>query len=110
MMAAQHIESGLSLRDLLSGIAEVDVDVDVSMLTLDAREIAIGGLFLAISGSQNHGMQYVRQAIKNGAAAIIFDPKSGGNLLSKKFVNRDDIVLLESVSYTHLTLPTICSV
>lgn len=95
MMAAQHIESGLSLRDLLSGIAEVDVDVDVSMLTLDARDIAIGGLFLAISGSQNHGMQYVRQAIKNGAAAIIFDPKSGGNLLSKKFVNRDDIVLLE---------------
>ena len=95
MMAAQHIEPGFSLRNLLLGIAEVGDDVGVSMLTLDARDITIGGLFLAVSGAQRHGMQYAEQAIQNGVAAIVFDPKFGGDLLSKKFTNRDDVVMLE---------------
>ena len=55
MMAAQHIEPGFSLRSLLLGIVEVGDDVNVSMLTLNARDITIGGLFLAVSGTQSHG-------------------------------------------------------
>lgn len=93
MMAAQHVETGFSLKQLLSGIVEVNVDVNISMLTLDAREIAVGGLFFAVSGAQSHGMQFAEQALKNGAAAIVFDPASGGDLLSKKFSNRDDVVM-----------------
>jgi UDP-N-acetylmuramoyl-L-alanyl-D-glutamate--2,6-diaminopimelate ligase len=95
MMAAQHIEPGISLRSLLLEITQVDINVDVSMLTLDARDITIGGLFLAVSGTQRHGMQYAEQAVQNGAAAIVFDPKFGGDLLSKRFANRDDVVMLE---------------
>ena len=95
MMAAQHIEPGFSLRSLLLGIVEVGDDVNVSMLTLNARDITIGGLFLAVSGTQSHGLQYAEQAIQNGVAAIVFDPKFGGDLLSKRFANRDDIVMLE---------------
>lgn len=47
--------------------------VDVRDMTLDSRQVTEGSLFIAIQGSGTHGMNYVDQAIANGAAAILYD-------------------------------------
>ena len=47
--------------------------VDIRDLTLDSRQVTEGSLFIAIQGSETHGMTFVDQAIANGAAAILYD-------------------------------------
>jgi len=60
------------LSDLLSGLAMVgqDIDCSVSSITLDSRQVRTGGLFLACSGGDKHGMDFLNQALENGACAV----------------------------------------
>ena len=51
--------------------------VDIRDLTLDSRQVTEGSLFIAIQGSDTHGMTFVDQAIANGAAAIVYDAWGG---------------------------------
>ncbi len=51
--------------------------VDIRDMTLDSRQVKEGSLFIAIQGSDTHGMTFVDQAIANGAAAILYDAWSG---------------------------------
>src|SRR5210317_1621472 len=51
--------------------------VDIRDLTLDSRQVTEGSLFIAIQGSETHGMTFVDQAIANGAAAILYDAWGG---------------------------------
>ncbi len=48
-------------------------DLMISGLALDSRLVKPGALFCALKGSQTHGLQYVEQAIQNGAAAVLFE-------------------------------------
>ncbi len=63
---------------LSAGITEPDriqvQDCRITGLALDSRKLAPGNLFLALPGSQQHGLAYVRQAIANGAVAVAYDP------------------------------------
>lgn len=43
----------------------------VSGLALDSREVRPGDLFIALRGSAGHGLQYVEQARKRGAVAVV---------------------------------------
>ena len=51
--------------------------VDIRDMTLDSRQVTEGSLFIAIQGSDAHGMTFVDQAIANGAAAILYDAWNG---------------------------------
>lgn len=42
-------------------------------LVLDSREVELGNVFIAIKGNKNHGRLYIDTAIKNGAIAILSD-------------------------------------
>lgn len=42
-------------------------------LTADSRKVDVGSLFLAYKGEQADGRDYIAQAIKNGAAGVMFD-------------------------------------
>ncbi len=71
------IDSGqrtIDLRDLLAGLAQLSVDVSISGLSLDSRKVRPGYAFMAVAGTRQHGIQHVRQAVHNGAAAIIYEP------------------------------------
>jgi UDP-N-acetylmuramoyl-L-alanyl-D-glutamate--2,6-diaminopimelate ligase len=48
--------------------------ITVSGLALDSRKVTPGSLFIALAGSQQHGLAHLPQAISNGAAAVLFDP------------------------------------
>jgi len=69
MNAATH-----SLRELLAGLAEVPRDVAISDLAQDGRAVKPGSAFLAVHGTQDHGLRFAPQAVANGARAILWEP------------------------------------
>lgn len=46
-------------------------------LSLDSRRIVPGALFLACRGTRTHGLEYLDQALANGAAAVAWEPAPG---------------------------------
>jgi UDP-N-acetylmuramoyl-L-alanyl-D-glutamate--2,6-diaminopimelate ligase len=63
-----------SLASLLDGLAALPRDVEVNDLTQDGRAAKPGCAFLAVHGSQEHGLKYAPQAVANGARAILWEP------------------------------------
>jgi UDP-N-acetylmuramoyl-L-alanyl-D-glutamate--2,6-diaminopimelate ligase len=62
------------LAELLFGYTEVSEEIDISGLSLDSRKIKSGDAFVALSGTVQHGILFAKQAAKNGAVAIIYEP------------------------------------
>jgi len=50
-------------------------DIDISDISIDSRKVARGGLFAAVKGFSQDGHDYVPDAVRNGAAAIIANEK-----------------------------------
>lgn len=48
-----------------------DMDIDISDMAYDSRNVKEGSLFMAIVGSQVDGHDYIDVAIKNGAKALL---------------------------------------
>ncbi len=72
----------MKLSELVAGIAEVSVDVDIVGLTLDSRQVKPGFAFIALAGAVQHGMEYVDQALTQGAIVVIYDPAGKGRAIS----------------------------
>ena len=64
-------------------LSEIDLSfegvfsVEILDLTLDSRQVKDGSLFIAIRGSDGHGLEYIDEAITNGAVAVLYDQWSG---------------------------------
>ena len=71
-MNKQH---SIKLSVLLKGIVKVmpEADCDIISLTLDSREAQAGTLFVALKGTQQHGLDYAAAVEKQGAVAIIWE-------------------------------------
>ena len=54
-------------------MADVPADLLITGLTLDSREVEQGMLFVALNGTQAHGMEYALKAQQQGAVAIIYE-------------------------------------
>ena len=50
-----------------------DVDLEVSGVTHDSREVVAGDLYAALPGSTHHGADFAYQAVSSGAIAILTD-------------------------------------
>lgn len=65
----------MKLRNILSGItgikAKGDVDMDITKITSDSRDVKNGSLFIAIKGFETDGHKYIESAIENGATAVM---------------------------------------
>ncbi len=79
-----------SLRDLLTGLSSIQeqCDMPISGLALDSRAVVSGDAFIALAGSNQHGLIHVEQAIENGAIAVIFDPAGNGLQLADSLPGR----------------------
>ncbi len=73
MIAAAASTLQPRLSDLLAkGVA--GMDPVIGSVTMDSREVTPGCLFLACAGTRTHGLQYLSQAIEQGAVAIAWEP------------------------------------
>ena len=65
------------LKDLVKGIEIKQflgpLDVDISGISYDSKEVGDGFLFAAIRGEKTDGHRYIRSAIKNGAKALLVE-------------------------------------
>lgn len=51
-----------------------DLNLDITNIHSDSRKIKEGGLFIAINGFSKNGVEFIPDAIKNGAKALILEP------------------------------------
>jgi len=49
--------------------------VEVSGVSINAAEVKSGDLFIALPGAKTHGMNFIDEAISNGAVAVLSDRK-----------------------------------
>ena len=51
-----------------------DLNLDITNIHSDSRKIKEGGLFVAINGFTKNGVEFIPDAIKNGAKAFNVEP------------------------------------
>lgn len=73
----------MKLTELLAGVgtepvASSKAKVDVTSVTADSREVTPGSLFVAVPGTKGDGLQYVNDAVKAGAVAVVAEKAVGG--------------------------------
>jgi len=61
------------LAELSVGFASVPGDVVVNDVTLDSKAAGPGSLFLACKGRTHHGLEFARQAVAQGARAVLYE-------------------------------------
>lgn len=76
MMAQRLDAKGLLLADLLVGIVDAGEygRLVIDAISLDSRDVQPGALFMAMSGKSSHGMDYLSQALKQGASVVLAEP------------------------------------
>ena len=67
--------------------ADYDQDFEVNGIAQNASEIQPGDIFLALSGSKHHGIEFLDEAIENGAVAVITDQKGANSKLPTLIVS-----------------------
>ena len=81
----------MKLKELLDGFVSSQrlelsslSNSTVTGLALNSSKLNSGNVFIALAGSQQHGLVFVNQAIERGAIAVIFDPSEGGIQMAEK--------------------------
>lgn len=80
---------------------EVPEGVEVCSLHHDSRTVKKGGLFFALDGTKKDGAKFIKQAVKNGAVAVIhslsFTPDEKGKKQGCVYVGVDDVRMVMSL-------------
>ena len=95
-------QGGVYLSELLNGFATVDADHDIQItgLELDSRNVHQGNCFIAINGSESHGVDFIPDAVCKGAAAILIDTQDA-DLVTAPFKtgsNQANIILVDQLA------------
>ncbi len=63
------------LSDILEGVPATELqgayDMEISAIVFDSRKVIPGALFVAVKGTVVDGHDYIEQAVKDGASAVI---------------------------------------
>lgn len=85
----------MKLKTVISGIEGLKVqgnlDIDIKNIETDSRKVTADSIFVAIVGFETDGHKYIKQAIENGATAIMF--QEGANIKREDFTNNVTIVM-----------------
>ncbi len=67
----------MELRAVISGIeglkAKGNLNIEISSIETDSRKVTKNCMFIAITGFETDGHKFIKQAIENGATAIIIE-------------------------------------
>lgn len=61
------------LKDMKYELISGNVDIDVANISYDSRKVIEGSMFVCIKGANVDGHDYIKEAIKKGALAIVID-------------------------------------
>lgn len=93
----------MNLKEILIGIegikAKGNIDIDVTNVDSDSRNIKENGMFIAIEGFEVNGVEYIQNAIDNGAKAIMVQ-----NTVDLKTLNIPENITLLVVPDTRIAL------
>ena len=93
----------MKLKELLIGIEGLKVrgnlDIEITNIDKDSRNIKENGLFVAINGFNANGHEYVQSAIENGAVAVILQKDSINAEIIKKLPQNLTIVVANDTRY-----------
>ena len=85
----------MELKAILSGIEGVkargDLSINIDAIECDSRKIKKNGMFVAIKGFDVDGAEYIKQAIENGAIAVVIEE---GTKLKKSDVNDETAIIM----------------
>ena len=91
----------MKLKEILAGLEGLKVrgnlDIDITNLDKDSRNIKENGLFFAIKGFESDGHEYVETAIKNGAVAVVL--QEAKKSLISKIPENVTIIVAEDTRY-----------
>ena len=92
----------MKLSNILKNIDVVKtigtLDIDITNITSDSRNIKSNGLFFAIKGYSIDGTKFISKAIENGAVAIVLEDDVDLQSLN---INQDiTIVIVKDIRYT----------
>lgn len=92
----------MELKNILSGLEGLkvkgDLDIDISSIESDSRNVKENGLFVAIKGFDVDGHDYIKAAIEKGATAVIASVDIDKKLL-KEIMNEVTIILAPDTRY-----------
>lgn len=87
----------MELKKILVGIEGIkgkgSLDIDITNVTSDSREVKPGGLFVAIKGFEVNGNEYIESAVEKGAVAVMTEPDVDKKIL-KSIVDKATIIVV----------------
>lgn len=87
----------MELKKILAGIEGIkgkgSLDIDITNIDSDSRNIKADGLFVAIKGFEVNGNDYIKSAIDNGAVAIMTEADVDKKLL-KEIADKVTIIVV----------------
>ena len=96
-----------TLKDILYRVSVESIDGDrdlkISGITQDSRKVKTGFLFVAISGVDMDGHDFIKSAIENGAAAIVLEKDMPTVNVAKILVKdaREAVALMAANFFNH---------
>ncbi|HET7132874.1 MAG TPA: Mur ligase domain-containing protein, partial [Gammaproteobacteria bacterium] len=72
---ALRLRQDRTLGDLLGAGAGGYARLPLTDLTQDSRKVMPGAAFVALAGARTHGLAHAAQALANGAAIVLYDPR-----------------------------------
>lgn len=73
-MMAAVATMAMSLGELLGPTAGDLAALEINDLVADSRQVTPGAAFVALSGTQSHGLDFATQAMARGAAVVLYEP------------------------------------
>jgi len=93
----------MQLKSILSGLenlkAKGNLDIDISGINNDSRNIKENDLFVAIKGFDVNGHEHIDEAIKNGAKAILVQADSIDKNIIKNIPEDITIIVTDNTRY-----------
>ena len=94
----------MKLKELLKAIQPTEVigqiDLEITGVNIDSRQVKPGDLFMAIRGTQTDGHAYIQAAIEKGAVAVLCEELPAGMDKQETTANMAYIVVKDSEEAT----------
>ena len=76
-MMAAAVGTVMTLGELLGGVPAELSGIEIADLVMDSRQAGPGAAFVAVQGSESHGMEFASDAVARGAAVVLYEPAPG---------------------------------